>query len=59
MMSVDLTTLIASIVVIAIIGGAILYIIKEKKKGTKCIGCAASCSCSSKNSKTGGCSCSK
>lgn len=46
--------LIAIIILIILVGGAILYIIKEKKKGVKCIGCpfAENCSknkCSSKN----------
>lgn len=48
MVSGTLTTIIASVVVITIIGGAIAYIVKEKKKGVKCIGCSAGCSCSSK-----------
>ena len=37
-------------ILVAIIGGAIWYIVKEKKKGTVCIGCPASGSCSSKAS---------
>ena len=49
-----------NVIVIAIllllIGGAIWYIVKEKKKGTKCIGCPYANSCSSKAS---GCECSK
>ncbi len=35
------------IVILAIIlGSAITYIVKAKKKGVKCIGCSAACSCS-------------
>lgn len=34
-----MTTAIAVIVIVAILGLAIRYIYKEKKKGTKCIGC--------------------
>lgn len=59
MLSGSLTTLIASISVIAVIGGAIVYIIKEKKKGTKCIGCSAGCSCSSKKNGNNNCSCNR
>ncbi len=36
-------------ILILTIGAAIIYIIKEKKRGTKCIGCPASCNCSSKS----------
>ncbi len=32
--------------VAAVVGGALLYIRKEKKNGAKCIGCSAGCSCS-------------
>ncbi len=32
-------TLIALVIVVAIVGAAICYIVKEKKKGTRCIGC--------------------
>lgn len=35
-------------ILIIIVGGAIIYIVKEKKKGTKCIGCPAS-GCCNKN----------
>ena len=35
------------ILILAIIlGSAITYIVKAKKKGVKCIGCSAACSCS-------------
>ena len=47
-------------VLLAIVGGAVLYIIKAKRNGVKCIGCPSggSCSghCSSNNGKTV-CSC--
>lgn len=42
-----MTDLIAGAVVIAIIGGAIGYIVKSKKNGTKCIGCPMSKNCNS------------
>ena len=38
-------------IIVLILGGAIAYIVKAKKSGRKCIGCPASCSCSSKNKK--------
>ena len=31
------------LVLVAIIGGAIFYIVREKKKGVKCIGCDGNC----------------
>ena len=40
-----------------IIGCAIVYIVKEKKKGVKCIGCPSGGSCSAQ--KNGCCDCSK
>lgn len=33
-------------IVIAIVGGATIYIVREKKKGVKCIGCPDSARCS-------------
>lgn len=35
-------------ILIIIVGAAVLYIIKEKKKGTRCIGCPSAGSCPSK-----------
>ncbi len=35
-------------VILLIIGGAVAYIIKEKKKGTACIGCPHAGECSKK-----------
>lgn len=45
--------LIAAAVVIAILGGAIVYIVRAKKKGVKCIGCPHAKLCGNKCS--GGC----
>ena len=41
-------------VLVIVVGAAIFYIVKEKKKGKKCIGCpysgTASCHCNAKGS---------
>ncbi len=37
------------LVILAIVALAAIYIIKEKKKGTKCIGCPYAKSCSKKS----------
>lgn len=42
---------IVGFIIVTIIGGAMAYIIREKKKGVKCIGCPDSAQCS------GNCSC--
>ena len=39
-------------IIILVVGAAIFYIIREKKKGKRCIGCPYASSCSSQ----GGCS---
>lgn len=39
--------------IVLIIGGAVAYIIRAKKKGHKCIGCPEGCSCP--KSGKGGC----
>ncbi len=36
--------------ILAILGGAVIYIVREKKKGVKCIGCPMAGTCS-KNTK--------
>ena len=41
-----LKNIILILVIVAIIGSAVLYIHKEKKRGVKCIGCPEGCSCS-------------
>ena len=45
-------------VILAIVGGAALYIYKAKKKGAKCIGCPDSKTCSGKCSSCA-CGCGK
>ena len=49
----NMIDIILLLLVIAAVGAAIAYIIKEKKKGAVCIGCSMSGCCSKKNS--GGC----
>ena len=43
------------IVLIAILGGAIAYIVRAKKRGAKCIGCPAAGSCGAKKGSCSGC----
>ncbi|MFI3226000.1 MAG: FeoB-associated Cys-rich membrane protein [Clostridia bacterium] len=42
-------TIIVIAIIVAIIGFAMWYIIKEKKAGAKCIGCSYSKECSKSN----------
>lgn len=52
-----MATFIVGMIVLVIVGAAIVYIVKEKKKGVKCIGCPAGAACSTKGcgSCNGGC----
>lgn len=52
-----MSNLIIIAILVVVLGGAILYIYKEKKSGTKCIGCPAGKTCG-KNCQggCGGCS---
>ncbi len=43
-----MTNIIVAVVVAAILGLAIAYIITQKKKGARCIGCPHSASCGKK-----------
>lgn len=38
--------LITVVVLLAVIGAAVIYIVKAKKRGAKCIGCPAAATCS-------------
>lgn len=44
-------------VIFIILGAAIAYIVKEKKKGVRCIGCPAAGTCTSMNHTASGCGC--
>lgn len=49
---------IATVLLLAVLGGAVAYIVKAKKKGQKCIGCPGGCSCCpSQGEKNSCCSC--
>ena len=52
-----MTDLIVIIILLTIVGAAIAYIVKEKKKGVRCIGCPAAGSCCGQKKGHSGCSC--
>ena len=52
-----MTDLIIVAIVVLVFGGAIAYIVKEKKKGAVCIGCSHAGSCGSKKNAGSGCGC--
>ena len=49
-----MTNIIVIAIVAIIIGAAVWYIVKEKKQGSKCIGCPNSKVCSAKSCCSGG-----
>lgn len=53
MNNVILVNIIATLILLAIVGGACYYIYKEKKKGTRCIGCPMAGDCA--KAKAGAC----
>lgn len=48
--------LILIVILLAIVGAAVTYIIKEKKRGVKCIGCPAAGTCTSGQAGSSPCS---
>lgn len=44
-------------ILVLVVGAAITYIVKEKKKGTVCIGCPHAGTCASKKNHNSQCSC--
>lgn len=54
-----MANVIAILIIAALLGGAITYIVKAKKKGVKCIGCpdAGTCSHSHNAADQKGCGC--
>ena len=53
---VNMENFIIVVILVIIIGSAVGYIIKEKKKGTKCIGCSHAGTCQKRNDKNNTCS---
>lgn len=49
--------IIIGIILLAIVGGAVFYVVKAKKSGVKCIGCPESKNCSSKSNVNNSCGC--
>ena len=47
--------IIVALILVAIIGGAVFYIVKAKKSGQKCIGCPHSKTCGSAGNCSGNC----
>ena len=41
-----MTDFIVAVIILVILGAALTYIIREKKRGTKCIGCPSGGNCS-------------
>ena len=52
-----MANLIVAAVLVIVVGAAIVYIVKEKKKGTVCIGCPNAGTCASKQHEKTGCNC--
>ena len=44
----NMTSFIVALILLMIVGAAIAYIVKEKKKGTVCIGCPHAGTCAKK-----------
>ncbi len=51
----ELGDILAIAISLLILGGAVFYIIRAKKKGVRCIGCPHGASCAA--AKNGGCPC--
>lgn len=51
----DMADMIVAGIVLVIVGAAVRYLVKAKKKGVKCIGCPSGCDCS--NDAHAGCGC--
>ena len=57
MVNFSMASVIVAVVMLIIIGAAIAYIVKEKKKGTVCIGCPHAGTCASKKNQDSQCNC--
>lgn len=49
-----MANIVAVLIILLIVGGALLYIHKNRKKGIKCIGCPSASSCTHSCSGCGG-----
>ncbi|MBR5317678.1 MAG: FeoB-associated Cys-rich membrane protein [Lachnospiraceae bacterium] len=52
-----MTNFILAAVLMIILGGAVIYIIKEKKKGAVCIGCSHTGCCAGRKKSGSDCGC--
>ncbi len=52
-----MTDIIVIGIILIIIGASVAYIVKEKKRGVKCIGCPAAGNCPSQKGKQSVCNC--
>lgn len=52
-----MANLIVIMIIAAALAAAVIYIIRAKKRGVKCIGCSAADSCGKNGENAGGCSC--
>ncbi len=43
-------------IILLIVGGAVAYLVKAKKRGIKCVGCPDASECVKKSQETGACS---
>lgn len=48
---------IIAVILLLLVGAAVSYIVKEKKRGVKCIGCPAEGGCAHSHGAVSGCSC--
>ena len=51
----DITNIVIILILLVILGSACFYIVKEKKRGVKCIGCPMAGQCSARNGGTTEC----
>lgn len=50
----DMADFLIIVILLVIVGGAVAYIVKQKKQGVKCIGCPSAVTCSHKCEACGG-----
>lgn len=54
-----MTNIIVGLIILIIVGAAVTYIVRAKRRGARCVGCPDSgcCSSSKKKEETSGCGC--